>query len=338
MSAAHARGQRVLVVRPDRIGDLMVTTPVFRAIKQAWPDAHVGALVRAGVAPLLEHNPDVDTIVIERDQPLGELVSAVREGRWDVAVHAFVTPRTVLATWRAGVPERIGPASKWPSLLLTRRIVQQRSHSARHEGDYNLELLAPLGIKTARVPTRLELTDVERAWGQAQLVALGLDPTRLIVAIHPGSGNSAGRWPLRAFAALADRIAASGSQVVLTFGPGEGELEPAMATAMAARAPVIPAGTVTLRQLAAVIASVQLFVSNSTGPLHMAVAMGVPTVSFYSLTPATTPVRWGPFADGHDVLTPEPGAELRTRLDLISVDAAYAACVRQLVAGPRSVR
>ena len=94
----------VLVVRTDRIGDLLLTTPVFRALKEAFPSVRVGALVRPETAPLLEQNPDVDEIVLERNQPLSELVEEIRRRTFDAAVHAFCTFRTVWATRRAGIP------------------------------------------------------------------------------------------------------------------------------------------------------------------------------------------------------------------------------------------
>jgi ADP-heptose:LPS heptosyltransferase len=320
----------VLVVRPDRIGDVMLTTPVFTALRHAWPDARVGALVRPIVAPLLEGNPDVDAVVLEHGQPLGELTRELRAGGWGTSLHCFLTPRTVLAATLAGIPLRVGPASKLAALLLNRRVVQHRSRSARHEADYNLELLQPLGIPFARYPTRLVLSDAEREGGRRHLAELGLGRGRPVVGIHPGSGNSAGRWPLDRFAALSDRLVASGERVVLTYGPGETDLPDAMRAAMRASVPIVRPGGVTLRQMAALIAALGLFVTNSTGPLHIAVALEVPTVSFFGLTPATRPARWGPYAPGHVVLTPPDTGDAETRLDRIPLDAALEACARQL--------
>ncbi|MFI5371156.1 MAG: glycosyltransferase family 9 protein [Candidatus Eisenbacteria bacterium] len=320
----------VLVVRPDRIGDVVLTTPVFRALKHAWPATRVGALVRPAVAPLLEGNPDVDAVVLERGQSLGELTGELRAGGWEASVHAFLTPRTVLAAALARIPRRIGPASKLPALLLTERVVQKRSHSLRHEADYNLELLAPLGIPVARYATRIELSAAEREWARRHLAELGVPAGRAVAAIHPGSGNSAGRWPSDRFAALAERLAAAGTAVLLTYGPEETELADRMNAVMRTHVPVVPPGSVTLRQMAAIVSTLSLFVGNSTGPLHIAVALDVPTVSFYTLTPATRPSRWGPYASGHVVLTPPDTPGTLTRLDQVSVDAAFDACRRQL--------
>ena len=327
-------GRAVMVVRPDRIGDLMLTTPVFAALKRAWPDVRVGALVRPLAAPLLERNPDVDHVTLERGQPVGELARDLRRERWDTSVHCFLTGRTVLAATLAGIPRRIGPASRLPALLLTERVLQRRSRSVRHEAEYNLELLAPLGIHAGRVPTRLVLGDDERAWGRGRLASLGLGDSPPPIAIHPGSGNSAARWPLERFAALADALVGEGHRVLLTFGPQEPELPAAMRAAMRSAPPILAPGSVSLRQLAAVLATLGLFVSNSTGPLHMAVALGVPTVSCFALTPATRPVRWGPYpAEGQIVLTPPDTPATLTAMDRIPVEAVLEACHRQLAGG-----
>jgi ADP-heptose:LPS heptosyltransferase len=324
-----------LVVRPDRIGDVVLTTPVFTALKHAWPDARIGALVRPQVAPLLEGNPDVDAVVIEHGQPVRELARELRAGGWGTSIHCFVTSRTVLAATLAGIPRRVGPASKVVSLLLTQRVIQHRSRSARHEADYNLELLQPLGVPFARRPTRVVLSEAEREWGRRHLAGLGLTPGRPIVGIHPGSGNSAGRWPLERYAALAHRLLAEGERVLLTFGPGETELADAMRAGLRTTAPMVRPGGVTLREMAAILAALDLFVTNSTGPLHMAVALEVPTVSFFGLTPATRPARWGPYAPGHVVLTPPDTPDSWSRLDLIPLDAALEGCARQLARAAR---
>jgi len=308
----------------------VLTTPVFTALRHAWPDVRVGALVRPEVAPLLEGNPDVDAVVLERRQPLAGLARELRAGGWQISLHCFLTPRTALAAALAGIPRRVGPASKLAALLLTTRVRQHRSRSARHEADYNLELLQPLGIPFMRHPTRLVLSDAEREWGRRHLAELGLGPGRPVVGIHPGSGRSAGRWPLDRYAALADRLVSAGERVVLTFGPSETELPDAMRAAMRSGVPVVQPGSVTLRQMAAVLTGMSLFVTNSTGPLHLAVALEVPTVSFFGLTPATRPGRWGPYAPGHVVLTPPDTGATLARLDLIPLDAALEACTRQL--------
>jgi ADP-heptose:LPS heptosyltransferase len=115
-----------------------------------------------------------------------------------------------------------------------------------------------------------------------------------VVILHPGSGGSSARWPLAHFMALGDRLLEQGCEVVVTGGPGE-NYQNIMIDQMH-RIPVfVAAGSVSLRELAALFACANLVVANSTGPLHMAVALGVPTVSVYSPLPTCHPLRWGPY-------------------------------------------
>jgi ADP-heptose:LPS heptosyltransferase len=150
---------KILIVRTDRMGDVLLTTPVSSALRQAYPEAKLSWLVRAYAAPLLEHNPDVDHILVDDEGSVGALAARIKREGFDAAIVAYPRWRIIWALWRAGVPVRIGPASKPYSLLLTERVWQHRSEGKKHEADYNLELLKPLGVTAQRFPTRFVLTE-----------------------------------------------------------------------------------------------------------------------------------------------------------------------------------
>jgi heptosyltransferase-3 len=286
--------RNVLVVRTDRLGDVLLTTPVSSALREAFPDARIFWLVRPYAAPLLEHNPDVDQILVDRGRSLGELATLIQKEHFDAAVIAYPRWRVAWALWRAGVPVRIGPASKWYSIFFTHKIWQHRSEGNKHEADYNLELLAPLGVPFKRRPTRFVLTEEEKKKARKTLESHRLSFSKPIIILHPGSGGSSARWPLSHFMQLGDKLQQDGCDVVITGGPGE-DYQTIMIDQMH-RIPVfIAAGSVSVRELAAVYSCADLVVTNSTGPLHLAVALGVPTVSIYSPVPTCHPLRWGPY-------------------------------------------
>jgi heptosyltransferase-2 len=228
------------------------------------------------------------------------------------------------------VPLRVGPASKVFSILFNRRVWQHRSKGQRHEADYNLELLAPLGIPFERTPTEVCLSDEERDWAQPFLKRHGIEPGNPFVCLHPGSGGSSPRWPWENFLELGTRLRKAGAAVAWTSGPGEER----------PRTDFPDLHGLTVRQLAAVYGAARLVVSNSTGPLHLAVAMGTPTVSIYAPDAACHPRRWGPYPayatkdPRHAVLMP---ADAQARdLKSISVDEALRACERLLFDSPKS--
>ena len=189
---------RILVVRTDRIGDVLLTTPVSTALRQAFPQAKISWLVRPYAAPLLEHNPDVDQVLLDKGQSTRDLATMLKREQFDAAIVALPRWRIAWALWRAGVPVRIGPASKLYSILFTHRLYQHRSEGKKHEADYNLELLAPLGVSFQRHPTRFALTDC-RAAGRPEDPGI---PSPLL--FQTGRGAASGfRRLLRALAARA---------------------------------------------------------------------------------------------------------------------------------------
>ncbi len=286
--------KKVLIVRTDRLGDVLLTTPVSRALRETMPEAKISWLVRPYAAPLLENNPDIDDVLLDKGGSVLELIRQIKEQHFDAAIVAYPRWRVCWALWRAGVPLRIGPASKWYSFLLNRRLWQHRSQGEKHEADFNLELLGGLGLPFKRAQTRIVLTPAERESAKKTLASHRISFEKPIVFLHPGSGGSSQRWPLSHFMRLGDAFQSKGKQVVVTGGPGE-DYQNIMIDQMD-RIPVfIAAGSVSLRELAALFSWASLIVSNSTGPLHMAVALGVPTVSVYSPILTCHPKRWGPY-------------------------------------------
>jgi len=331
----------ILIVRTDRLGDVLLTTPVSTALRRMFPDARISWLVRPYTAPLLEHNPDIDRILVDRGESAGRLADRIRNERFDAAIVAYPRWRIVWALWLARVPLRIGPANKFYAILLNRRVRQRRSKGAKHEADYNLELLAPLappGASFERYPTRYVATDEERRAARSILGTKGISGAKPVVILHPGSGGSSARWPLGHFTALGDRLLAAGCDLVVTGGPGE-DHEGAMAGKMR-RSPVfVGAGSVNIRELAAILSWADLVVTNSTGPLHLAVALGVPTVSIYSPVPTRHPARWGPYpahVEGNELhrvlLAPHGGEGGKASEDMgaVSVEEVWRLCQAKL--------
>jgi ADP-heptose:LPS heptosyltransferase len=296
-------------------------------------------------APLLEYNPDVDRVFLDEGQPPRVLAEAFRGERFDAAIVAFPRWRPVAALWLARVPVRIGPASKAYCVLLNRRLRQRRSRGTKHEADCNLELLEPLGVPFRRYPTRYVATEKEREAARRYLEAKGISGGAPLVILHPGSGGSSARWPLGHFTELAGRLLADTCDLVVTAGPGE-DHEGAMAAGLR-RTPVFIGGdSLGIRETAALLSRADLVVTNSTGPLHLAVALGVRTVSIYSPLPARRPSRWGPYPayveqdDTHRVLlAPLRGAGRAAVEDMgaVSVDEVWRQCRAQLAAAkPRA--
>ncbi|HTL12371.1 MAG TPA: glycosyltransferase family 9 protein [Bdellovibrionota bacterium] len=337
---------RILVARPDRIGDVVLSTPALRALKKSYPRAHVTVAVRAAVAPLLRGLDCVDQILIFDPEGghagwsgRGRLISEIRAGKFDAAIVLQSHRRLSGAIWAARVPVRIGPLGKPHSyLFFNQGIRQKRSRVRMHEADYNLELLRPLGVeaKSREFGPRVVISEECKAraaeWMGGQMAKPSWGRGRC-VAVHPGMGGSALNWPEERYCDLVGRLVRAGRRVVVTGGAGEAALVERVAGSSGAAIWIGDRGR-GIDDLGALLAECGLMVAPSTGPLHVAVALGVPVVAFYPRIRVQSPERWGPyFAEGEgraEVLAPP---DERSPMDAISMDAALAAVEKLLPFG-----
>lgn len=291
--------RRLLISRTDRAGDLLLTLPVFSAARAAWPSTELIAHVRSYTAPLVRGQPEIDETIIDPDQAglsgLRRLVHLFREAAPDAAIIVHPSPRVLLAAWFAGIPVRVGRASNAWQFLLNRRIVQHRSRNERHEFQYNLELLTGLGLEPVEFTPWVQLRQKALSAGHEQLLASGWQPfsAPAIICVHPGHGGSALNLDPEQYLDLCHRLLARKVSVVVTFGPGETELLPLFKTLQHPRLHLVT-GIPDLEVLAGLLHHVDAFAGGSTGPLHLAAALGKPTAAFFPPVPGMTPKRWGP--------------------------------------------
>jgi heptosyltransferase-2 len=299
--------KRILVRGTNWIGDAVLTAPALMAIRKGFPQAKIALLVKPAIAELLHHHPAVDEIVLYRDPGphagLGgklTLARLLRRGRYDLAILLQNAFEAAAITALASIPNRYGYATDGRSLLLTHRVPLTPKIRRKHQAHYYLELLRPLGIPVEPEPPMLRTTPGEDAEAIEHLRAFGVDPMKVLIGLNPGSiYGTAKRWLPERFAEVADRVAAEHGGVVLIFGGrGEEELGAAIAGKMTAPA-IVLSGRTTVRRLMALIKQCRLFITNDTGPMHIATAFGVPTVAIFGPTdPATT----SPFGSRHELV------------------------------------
>ncbi len=295
----------ILVIRNDKLGDFMLAWPAFSLIKQQYPDASITALVPAYTQPMAELCPWIDDVIID-DQHASVFADAVhlsrkiREHRFDVSISLFSELRTALALWLARVPVRVGPATKLAQAFLNCRLRQKRSQSAMPEYEYNADLVRyyiSLNGDTApdmQSPPFLQFAlDEIRKTRHDYLQQHNIDNDCKLVFIHAGSGGSAINLSLQQFAELIKRIDNAGRiHFVLTAGPGELKTADALAALLDDVDYSIYHSTKGLVEFSRIISICDLFISGSTGPLHIAGALNVPTAAFYPARQSATPLRW----------------------------------------------
>lgn len=280
--------RRVLLVRPDeRIGNLILLTPLLDALHRAWPGVTVDLLVGGAMVPLMAKDPRLghchvfDKRALVRN-PFGliPLVRTLRAAHYDLAIdashpHRFsLTPALAVrlsgARWRLGYLD--GPAHRLLNVGVT---LPPGVHA--HLTDVYMDLVRRLIPDAENLGLSFPLLAEERAGAARVLQAAGVDTARgRLIGVHPG-GRGAKRWPIASFVTVMERLKAEpGVQSVVFQGPGEEELVAAVPPGVARIAPRMP-----LRQFAAALAHCDLVISGDTGPMHLAAAVGTPTLALF---------------------------------------------------------
>ena len=322
--------RRILVIKLRHIGDVLLTVPVFRALRDHFPGAHLAAFVTGGTEAMLQGHPAVDDIfVFDRAAmgrgPLGRLrqewrlLQTLRARRFDLTIDLTSGDRAAIAARVSGARYRLAFLRRdgmWGKRLLWTHTAPGPSDD-RHTVMQNLELLEAFGI-AAKDP-RLELywspeddAAVDRWWAE-----WGWAPGQPVVQVHPTS-----RWLFKCWgdddnAWIIDALQARGIRVIVTCGPQASEVSKANRILDRCRQrPPALLGRTTLKQLAALTARCTAFFGVDSAPMHMAAAVGTPVVALFWSGSVT---HWRPWGDGHTVIeAPTPataaGAERRNQI------------------------
>jgi heptosyltransferase-2 len=284
----------VLVIETGLVGELLVVTPALRALRKAYPDARVTALASPGSAVVLVGNPSVNRLLpVAKGQRAGlggliALAAWVRAQRFDAALVLHTSFRSALLAALAGVPVRAGLACEGRGFLLTRKTARDR---AAYEVDEHLRVLGLIGVPPDGRAMDLTLLPEERE--EAARLLQDLPPGARTVGLHPGASREIRRWPAERFAELGAGLRESGIEPVYAYGPKEAELADSVGSWWRARGLPAPRSVSprTVRVLGALFERMDAVVTNNTGPMHVAAAVGAPGVFVHGPTPVG---RWQP--------------------------------------------
>jgi heptosyltransferase-3 len=309
--------ENVLVVRTDRIGDVVLTLPMISVLRASFPHATISMLLHSYTQELVEGFNGLDRILTydESGEQKGfrSFLGELRSKRFDLAVVSHPTFRIAVLMFLAGIPLRVGSGYRWYSFLFNRKVFEHRRTAEKHEAEYNVSLLRVIGCEADKVPpVVLLIPEGAKAAAMKEMKRIGISPADRIVVIHPGSGGSARDWSPGNFAELAKRLRREGYQVVVTGSAAERPLVESVVDGSGGSA-VSVAGRLSLKELAAFLASAQLYISNSTGPLHIAAAVGTPVIAFYPPIRECSSRRWGPITDKKKIFTADSSMCSRCR-------------------------
>jgi lipopolysaccharide heptosyltransferase II len=305
--ACWADAERVLCVRLDSIGDVLMTTPAIRALRESRPGRHVTLLTSSAGAAIARLVPEVDDVIVHaapwmkatasRETGAADraLVERIAAARFDAAVIFTVYSQSplpaALLCHLADVPLRLAHCRENPYQLLTDWVPEpEPERLVRHEVRRQLDLVATAGCRTADERLSLAVPARPRARMRRVLRALGVHEAAPWAVVHPGATASSRRYPPDAFAAAARRLVRDvGCTLLFTGSDGERELVAGIQRTMGVPSHSL-AGALDVAELAALIALAPVLIANNTGPVHLAAAVGTPVVDLYALTnPQHTP-------------------------------------------------
>lgn len=297
--------KNILVIRNDKLGDFILAWPALALIKKQYPDATITVLVPAYTAPMAEICPWIDQCLID-DQlkyifsDIFYLQKKIRHGNFDAVITLFSEFRTGLASWLADIPIRVAPATKIAQIFYTDKLIQHRSKSEKPEYLYNVDLArffieleadnspelppAPYLIFDAKETQKLK-DDFK--------IKNKIDTRKKLVFIHPGTGGSAINLSLEQYSYIAIQLSTkTDCHIIITAGPDELQIANKLARMIGNIKNTVYHSTNDIVSFTKFLSISDLFISGSTGPLHITGALNRPTVAFYPARRSATALRW----------------------------------------------
>jgi lipopolysaccharide heptosyltransferase II len=292
---ARRRGTplRILITRLRYLGDVILTTPALTAVKRRYPEAEIHYLAERPYADVLKGHPDLAGIISlgGGSRATIEAILAIRRRRFTAAVDLFYNPRSALMLFLSGIPIRVGGSRRARRRLFTH--VFTVPPDARSAIAHHLAALHVIDVRAPESAPRIYLTQGEAEAGErvAREAVGGIEAGRPLIAVHPGGTWPAKRWSAASFSSLAEMLAERlRAKVLVLTGPGEEGIAGAVERGAHGAASVLPPRP--LRIVAAVLNACGAVVANDGGVLHMAVALGRPTVGVFG---PTEPEIWFPY-------------------------------------------
>ena len=300
--------KNILIVRTDRIGDVILSLPMASLIKKHFPECKVTFLLREYTKPLALNNPYIDEVITlseENGKPsISKNISRLRN-KFDACVVAYPTYPIALILFLSKIKKRIGTGYRWYSFFFNKKIYEHRKFGERHELEYNVRLLQHLGINEQvneeNVSFGISTSKENEQKIKNYLTSQEVDFSKKIIIVHPGSGKSAVDLPAEKMRVIVNSLSKEGIEILITGGSSEKELCQSLVVNSSTKN---LAGKFNLGELTALIDQADLMIANSTGPIHIAAALGKHVIGFYPKFNAVSPKRWGPYTTKKKIFSP----------------------------------
>lgn len=293
--------KRILISRPDRVGDVVLSTPIPRELKKTFPNSFVAVLVRSYTKDIFLNNPFVDEVIIADEFLSGskkdffKWVREIRKFKFTHALMLLPNERINYLLFFAGIRKRVGVGHKLFQLITGVKSVSRNKYiPLRHEADYCMDLARKMGVENPDTTPKIYLSDEEKV-KLAEKRKLLLGEKKYLIGIHSTSGNSAPNWTPDYYADLIKLLVNNNELQIVCTDQNVPEI------ILNTSGVKIPEDVLSIREFGIF----DLLISASTGPMHVCAALGIKTISIFCPLTACSPKLWGPLGNESIVVMPE---------------------------------
>ena len=292
--------KRILLVRTDRVGDVVYITPMIREIKKAYPDAFIATLTQPHTKNLMLNNPYLDAAITDdlRKETFWKVVKELRNYKFTHGLLMMPTERAAYQMFWAGIKKRIGVGHKLYEVITGMLSVSRNNYvPLRHEADYCMDLARKLGVQTTNIQPEIYLSEDEKKEAEMILNKYGINKSHKIIIIHSGSLGSAPNWSEGKYFQLIKKILDDSGdpniKILLTAREMSEEFISKTGSLNGGSVVNILKAIENLRDFIKVIGQADVFFAPSTGPLHIADALNIKTIGLYCHRPMSCAIHHG---------------------------------------------
>jgi len=306
--------RRILITRTDRLGDVVLSTPVIRFMREQYPSAYIAFMVKPYCEDVVKHNPHLDEVIVYKKYRWHKsywgtfkFAMGLRMRKFDMAIALHPTNRVHIMLLLAGIPIRIGYDRK-AGALLTKRVPHEKHKGHKHEIDYNFDLLARAGFDVSNADPRPYIVTKNKQKRIVDLILKYQGVGGQLIAVHAGASCVSKRWPPERFAQVCDMLVSKfGYDIILVGGSEAMSYSYEVLAHMKSKA-VNLTGALRVGELAELFKRCRMLISNDSGPVHVSAAVGTPVVCVFGRSDAgLSPLRWRPHGEEHVVIHRDVG-------------------------------
>jgi heptosyltransferase III len=292
--------RRILVVRTDRLGDVIMTTPMIRELRRTFPDSYIATLTNPATSAVFLHNPHVNAVLTDdlRKETFWQVVGTLRKHRFSDGLLVFPTERAAWQMFWGGIRRKVTVGHKFYAVITLMRGISRHNYiPLRHEADYCMDLARAIGISTTNIVPEIYLTDEERQNARAVMLAAGLDGGTPSVIVHTGTNGSSPNWSEQRYhdciKQLLARFNSPAVSVLLTAREMTQSFRKETVALSPERVIDISERIGDLREFIGIIGAADVIITPSTGPAHIADALGGRAIGLHCHRPMNCVRYWG---------------------------------------------